>query len=244
MGCPGTLVLGLGALFLLIACGGAAQPADTPEARAVREIEQALHLTPDIANGLRIYRSCAECHQPEGWGLPDGSAPQLAGQHHTVIIKQLADIRAGNRDAPKMLPFASAERIGGAQAVADVAGYIDTLEISVGNGKGPGDDLELGEQLYKLNCAGCHGAEGEGDNARRMPRVQAQHYAYMVRQFEAIRDGKRRNVTPEKMLQVQSFSDRDLRAVLDYTSRLAPPEYLRAPPGWRNPDFVDLEPSG
>ena len=38
------------------------------------------------------------------------------------MIKQLADIRAGNRDNPTMYPFALPESIGDAQALADVVG--------------------------------------------------------------------------------------------------------------------------
>jgi hypothetical protein len=38
--------------------------------------------------------------------------------------------------------------------------------------------------------------------------------------------------------QIRSFDDRQTRAVLDYVSRLEPPEEFRAPPGWRNPDFA------
>jgi len=226
-------------LGCIAAIGCGVPPPAPPDVVAAREVEQALQLTPDTANGLRVYRICADCHQPEGWGEPDGSVPQLAGQHRNVIIKQLADIRAGNRDNPTMAPFASAQRIGGPQAVADVAAYIDTLEMGVGNGRGPGDDLEYGAQLYELNCVHCHGRQGEGSNERYIPRIQAQHYAYLVRQFEWIRDGKRRNADPEMVQQIQSFSERDVRAVLDYVSRLEPPDYLQAPPGWRNPDFPE-----
>jgi cytochrome c553 len=78
-----------------------AQEAPVPiaeiQARAAREIERALPLKPNVANGLKIYRTCALCHTPEGWGLQSGLVPQIAGQHRKVIIKQLADIRAGNR---------------------------------------------------------------------------------------------------------------------------------------------------
>jgi cytochrome c553 len=211
------------------------------QAQAAREIEQALNLTPSIEKGLEIYRSCALCHKPEGWGLPGGTVPQLAGQHRKVVIKQLADIRAGNRDNPLMIPYASAEAIGGAQAVADVAGYIDTLEISVGNGKGPGRDLELGERLYQEHCARCHGTTGEGDADNYAPRIQAQHYKYLVRQFRWIKDGKRRNANAEMAAQIQGFKEREFQAVLDYVSRLEPPADLQAPPGWHNPDFVDRE---
>lgn len=205
---------------------------------ARREFEQALELEPDLANGLRIYRECARCHTPEGWGLSSGVVPQLAGQHKRVVIKQLADIRAGNRENRVMLPYASAEAIGGAQAVADVAGYIDTLEISVENGKGPGEALELGARLYAENCARCHGANGEGVAKTETPRIQAQHYDYLVTQFELIRDGKRRNANPEMVEQIRGFEEHEIRAVLDFVSRLEPPEALQAPPGWRNPDFA------
>jgi len=208
------------------------------QAKASREFDKALSLTPDVAHGLTIYRECAACHEPEGWGSTTGSVPQIAGQHRKVVIKQLADYRAGNRDSVLMAPYASVESIGGAQAVADVAEYISTLEISVDNGKGPGTDLELGEALYLEHCADCHGQNGEGDNDDLAPRIQAQHYRYLVRQFEWIRDGKRRNASREMTALSKELSDKEMEAVLDYASRLQPAEELRAPEGWKNPDFV------
>lgn len=218
---------------------GTTRNMDQIQAQAARELEKALALTPDPEKGLRIYRECAACHQPEGWGLVSGAVPQLAGQHRKVVIKQLADIRAGNRDNVLMIPYSSVESIGGAQSVADVAAYIDTLEISVDTGKGPGDDLEFGESVYRENCARCHGEAGEGNNDLFVPRIQAQHYRYLLRQFEWIRDGRRRNANPEMAAQIQGFEDRQTHAVLDYVSRLDPPVELQAPPGWHNPDFAD-----
>jgi cytochrome c553 len=217
----------------------AARSMEDVQARAARELEKALVLTPNIESGLEIYRGCAACHMAEGWGLSNGLVPQVAGQHRKVVIKQLTDIRAGNRDNVLMVPYSSVEAIGGAQAVADVAGYIDTLEISVENGRGPGEDLELGERLYRENCVRCHGETGEGDDEKYMPRIQAQHYNYLVRQFEWIKDGKRRNADAEMVAQIESFDERQMRAVLDYVSRLEPPEAFRAPAGWRNPDFAE-----
>lgn len=217
----------------------ASAEAVTAQELADRELELALALEPNIENGLSIYRACAQCHQPEAWGLPDGSYPQLAGQHKRVVIKQLADIRAGIRGNPEMLPWASPEKIGGAQAVADVAGYIDTLELSIAGGKGSGDDLERGAQRYAATCARCHGPEGEGDGELYIPRIQSQHYAYLVRQFQAIRDGRRGNANPEMQTHVQGITDEEARAILDYVSRLEPPDVFQAPPGWRNPDFLE-----
>ncbi len=207
------------------------------QAKANLEYEKALTLTPDVANGLAIYRECAACHEPEGWGRSTGSIPQIAGQHRKVVIKQLADFRAGNRDSVLMVPYATVETIGGTQALADVAEYISTLEISVDNGKGPGTDLALGERLYKEHCLECHGENGEGSNDGLAPRIQAQHYKYMLRQFQWLRDGKRRNATAEMTTLAQQLEDNEIAAVLDYSSRLQPEEALRAPPDWKNPDF-------
>jgi cytochrome c553 len=207
------------------------------QAKANLEYEEALTLTPDVANGLTIYRECAACHEPEGWGHTTGSVPQIAGQHRKVVIKQLADFRAGNRDSVLMAPYASVESIGGTQALADVAEYISTLEMSVENGKGPGTDLDLGESLYRKHCMDCHGENGEGSNDDLAPRIQAQHYKYMLRQFQWIRDGKRRNVSEKMTALSLALDDREMTAVLDYSSRLQPAEELRAPEGWKNPDF-------
>lgn len=207
------------------------------QARANREYEKALTLTPDPANGLAIYRECAACHKPEGWGSTTGSVPQIAGQQHKVIIKQLADYRAGNRDSVLMVPYAAVESIGGTQAVADVAAYISTLEMSVANGHGPGNALALGERLYQEHCVECHGDSGEGSNDDLVPRIQAQHYKYLLRQFQWIRDGRRRNANAEMVELIQQFEDHEIEAVLDYSSRLLPAEEFRAPADWKNPDF-------
>jgi cytochrome c553 len=212
-------------------------------ARSEKEYEQTLQLQPDIANGLQLYRECAACHEPEGWGRTTGSVPQIAGQHRKVVIHQLTDFRAGNRESVLMAPYADTKAIGGPQAVADVAGYVSTLEMSVDVGHGDGKDLELGAQLYADNCARCHGANGEGDNDELVPRIQAQHYKYLLRQFEDIKSSERRNADPEMTQQVSQFTDREIKAVLDYTSRLLPPEELRAPEGWQNPDFARTESS-
>lgn len=201
------------------------------------ERDEALNLKPDKDNGRDVYEVCSACHQPEGWGLVDGTFPQLAGQHRTVIIKQLADIRDGHRDNPTMYPFALPSEIGGTQAIADVAEYIATLRMNPENGVGKGDDLALGAKLYADNCVRCHGPEGAGNGEKFYPRIQGQHYEYLVRQYRWIKEGKRRNSNPEMVEQIKNFTDKDTLAVLDYVSRLKPPAELVAPKGWKNPDF-------
>lgn len=211
--------------------------AESAEEVAKREYDQVMQLEPNLENGRRMYLTCTVCHRPEGWGTIDGVYPQIAGQLRTVIIKQLADIRARNRDNPIMYPFSVPQILGRAQDVADVAAYVAQLPMTRDNGVGPGTDLEFGARLYEDNCKKCHGAQGEGDTKEHIPAIAGQHYLYQMREFDWIRIGKRRNADPKMVKQIQSFSPKEQSAVLDYTSRLRPDDGKLAKDGWQNPDF-------
>jgi len=206
------------------------------------ERDIALKLKPDLENGVDVYEVCAACHLTEGWGTKEGTFPQLAGQLKGVLIKQLADIREGNRDNPTMYPFALPESIGDAQALADVVAYIEKLPMNPDNGKGQWakgtPEFAKGEKLYKDNCVKCHGEQGEGNLKEFFPLIQGQHYNYMLRQFEWIRDGKRRNANPDMVKQIKEFTDKDMKMVINYVSRIPVPKKKLAPSkDWLNPDF-------
>ncbi len=209
-------------------------PADAP---LDDELTQAMSLKPDVENGKEVFKLCMACHQATGWGLEDGSFPQLSGQHRSVIIKQIADIRAGNRDNPQMYPIAKESVMGGPQAISDVAAYIDTLPMDPAPGTGRGINKERAEKLFYRKCAECHGADGGGDAERFFPRIHGQHYEYLLRQIKWIRDGKRRNANPVMVKRVNKMKMEDLELLADYVSRLKPPSDLLAEPGWKNPDF-------
>jgi cytochrome c553 len=201
------------------------------------ELTQAMKLEPNIEDGKVVFKLCIACHQTNGWGKDDGSFPQIAGQHRSVIIKQIADIRAGNRDNPQMLPIAKETVMGGAQAISDVAAYVSSLPMTPSPGKGKGGDDKRAEKLFYRKCAECHGADGGGDAERFYPRIQGQHYEYLLRQITWIREGKRRNANPDMVKRVKKMKMEDIKLLADYVSRLKPPEDKVADPGWKNPDF-------
>jgi cytochrome c553 len=220
-------------LICVVACGlflaGQAQaqgepkkPADVEDSwsESLRSALAVSRLPSDLERGREIYATCAECHLASGAGLPDGTMPQLAGQHRNVLIKQLMDIRSGARNNPLMRPFVL--QLEDTQDLVDVAAYIEALPVQGSNGKGPRADIERGANLYREACARCHGDRGQGNAEAFYPMLAGQHYRYIVRQLIDIASGRRGNANLDMVISVEGLSARDIANVADYVARLAP----------------------
>ncbi len=192
---------------------------------------EALTKKGDAKAGEEGYEICGACHLPSGAGRPDGTFPQLAGQHTTVLIKQMADIRAGLRDNPTMYPFA--KELVDAQELANVSAYIQSLCIPIDHGKYEGPDaakqVAMGKDLYEKQCKECHGANGEGNKEKFYPVIAGQHYKYLQRQMTEIRDGKRRNANPDMVKIIKPYTDEQLVAISAYQSSLVMPGNMCKP---------------
>lgn len=206
--------------MLLAACGVTLAIAAPAEWNApYPEKTAALAMQGDPARGEAAFVICQGCHRAGALGRADGSYPRLAGQHASVVIKQLSDVRSGRRNNPKMLPFADHQALS-VQELVDIASYLQALPVPDDQGHGEGTDLARGERRYVADCAGCHGPRGEGDAARFYPRVSGQHYRYLLREVRMIRSGERRNANPDMTSAVANYSDEEIAAVSDYMSRL------------------------
>ena len=151
---PGLLLATLGCSFVLASPPPEAWNAPYPEKTA------ALAAKGDAARGASAFEICQGCHRVGALGRPDGSYPRLAGQHATVLIKQLTDVRSERRGNPKMLPFADHQALT-VQDIADIAAYLQALPVPATQGQGPGTDLAHGQRLYERDCQICHGPRGE-----------------------------------------------------------------------------------
>jgi cytochrome c553 len=195
------------------------------------EKSEALKLKGDKKRGEEAYEVCGACHLPSGAGRPDGTFPQLAGQHTTVLIKQMADIRAGLRDNPTMYPFAAT--LTDPQELADAAAYIESLCIPVEHGKYDGADatakIAQGKELYEKQCLECHGKTGEGQKDKFYPVIAGQHYKYLLRQMTEIRDGHRRNANPDMVKVIKPYTNDQLVAISAYQSSLVMPGSMCKP---------------
>lgn len=183
----------------------------------------ALRRKGDAARGEEAFQVCQGCHRRGATGTPSGAYPRLAGQHASVLIEQMTDIRAGRRLNPKMKPFVDENAID-TQEIVDIATYLQGLPItSQGGGKGAGTALAAGKALYVRDCAVCHGTKAEGNAQKFVPLLAGQHYGYLLREGGLIRDGRRGNANPDMVRAIKSYSDEELEIVSDYLSRLVFP---------------------
>ncbi|MBI4754426.1 MAG: c-type cytochrome [Betaproteobacteria bacterium] len=231
------------ALALLPVCAALADAPDTAASprgigakdyvwnRMTPEQVEVLRKTGDAARGREAFRGCRGCHRSDGFGRVDGIYPKLTGQHAAVIIKQVTDIRAGVRINPKMEPFSSDHAVS-PQEIADIAAFLAAETTIKENGKGPGDQVRVGEQIYtQRGCFKCHGRRGEGNEEKMYPAVAAQHYSYLLREMQLIKLEARGNSHPDMVTVLRDFSTADLEAVADYLSRMPDHRQARAPEG-------------
>lgn len=211
------------ALLMMVSMWPALVMAQTPAWNEIKgELKEALQAKGNPARGEAAFQPCQGCHRKDASGRVSGAYPRLAGQHANVLMKQIADIRSGRRSNIKMEPFID-DHVLTAFDIADIAIFLEALPIPTANGKGVGTALARGKQLYDKDCADCHGAKGEGNGAKFYPMVAAQHYRYLLREVQLIRDGDRRNSNPDMVSVIKDYQLADMEAVSDYMSQLAAP---------------------
>lgn len=211
------------ARWALLAIVSIAVPGVGFAARDARvELEAALRSTPDLEHGFELFKNCAVCHGASGQGTLDGGVARIAGQHVSVIAKQLVDYRHDRRWDIRMEHFADQHHLVDPQSIMDVASYVHELVTEVPPGVGDGEQIDRGLALYSQRCVRCHGSSGEGDAGKRIPRLAGQHYEYLMRQIYDAVDGRRPNMTRAHVRMFARLNRDDIVGLADFLARLDP----------------------
>jgi len=212
------------ALMFVVLPGIAWTQSTQPRIARDREFTEGARLDPNLEHGAELYQACAACHGQDGRGTADGEIPAIAGQHGSVLLKQLTDFRHDQRWNEHMEHFTDRHHLAGAQELTDVAAYVANLPRFPATAEGIGDGTALSEGaiVYFQRCERCHGPLGQGNLLRTRPRLAGQHYGYLLRQLQETAANKRPGMDRAHVDLLQGLSPAQLRGVADYLSRVSP----------------------
>lgn len=193
-------------------------------AEAIAEFRAAVALDADLTHGKELFAACAECHRADGSGSADGTVPVIAGQHVSVLVKQLVDFRHDRRWHAMMQDAATRHELASPQDLLDVAAYAASLKRPAPSALGSRDGaaLQQGQVVYYRDCEGCHGRLAEGDLRTLRPRLAGQHYEYLLRQLNETASGQRPGMDAMHVERIRALSEDERAAVAAHLARLSP----------------------
>jgi cytochrome c553 len=191
---------------------------------------------PTTSDGNRLFAPCVVCHQPNAWGSPDGSIPNLAGQLQRYLETQLGQFASGARVDTAMQVVTAHPRSNAHAEFAAISTYLSALAWNPAPVRGSGEHLRVGQELYTHICAACHAPDGRGQASNRVPRIAGQHYPYLRRQVEEAAR-LHRDLAPAEMISaLRDMRESEKDALADYVSRLGNTDALVDPERSRHPN--------
>jgi len=182
----------------------------------------------DAKAGKAKSELCHGCHGVDGMSIDPTTFPNLAGQYAGYIFKQVQDFQLGNRQDDTM--SAMAGMVTSKEDLRDIAVYFQSQKKM----KGKPTNSALSKQGAKIfkdgvpksgvyGCVNCHGKNGKGKGATvsLFPVIGGQTKAYLVKQLNDLKSGKRKNDPAGMMADIaKKLSDKDIQAVAEYLSGL------------------------
>ncbi|MCY1286273.1 Cytochrome c4 [compost metagenome] len=182
------------------------------------------HAAGDATAGQSKAAVCGACHGPDG-NSPAPNFPKLAGQGERYLLKQMHDIKSGNR---KVLEMTGLLDNLNDQDLADIAAYFASQKMSVG--AADPNLVKRGEELFRGGnlaegmpaCTGCHAPNGAGNAAAGFPHLGGQHSQYVAKQLTDFREGDRVNDGDTMVMRAiaAKLSNKDIAAVSSYIQGL------------------------
>jgi cytochrome c553 len=189
-----TLLGALIASVVLAGCDGAEKADRIAEARVQRVINAE---AAEAARKADLYTSkgCNTCHGDDGIHALLPTYPVLARQSEKYIIKQVQDIKSGERTSglvSVMKPFVMDLTD---DEIASLASYIaDGLGDGAPIGTGTPDEESVGAKLFKTKtCTACHGKDAVSPILASYPKIAGHTKEYAQQQMLDIKHGVRAN---------------------------------------------------
>lgn len=224
------IIIACGVVFGFAAFSAVAASPQKPDAAKGED----LYINGDTARGVL---ACITCHGDGGNSVLPVN-PNLAGQAHEYLAKQLGDFvpsgpegskppaRGGHKGAPSvMAPIAVTLT---PEDIANITYYLgqQPLDYSIAATATKSETAERGQKIWRGGipsrgvpaCAGCHSANGAGLPVK-YPRIAGQFPGYIVEQLESFRSGDRANDATMHDI-ADRMSDSDIAAVADYAAGL------------------------
>jgi len=216
---------------LALAKANQANWTDKLSATEIGDIELDEPLSKIIADaGPALFSdNCATCHRQNGEGGPNfpplNDQSWLWGGTPAEIYKTL---KVGiNADAPETrvgkMPAFGTTNILDATAIKQVASYVQSLSSNqIGDGSRADETMAVnkGSELFKTNCAACHGSNGQGNTALGAPNLADSAWIYggdHTSISQSIRTGRAGHMPAWS----DRLSDIQLRLLAFYVSGLA-----------------------
>ena len=178
----------------------------------------------DIEAGKNSSVMCAACHGADGNSVVP-NFPKLAGQGEKYLLKQLHDVKAGDRVIVEMTGMLDAFS---EQDLENLAAYYASQTTTGGQAKK--ELVEVGETIYRggnpatqvAACTACHGPSGKGIDLAVFPALSGQHADYIASQLKKFRSGERANDGDTRMMRsvAARMTDKEIEAVASYISGL------------------------
>ena len=159
---------------------------------------------------------CAACHGADG-NSAAGAFPKLAGLGEKYLIKQMTDIKTGERVVAEMTGMLDNSSD---QDIADIAAYYAQQKRALAGAEDNEKLLSLGENIYRA---------GNGNAPAGYPALGGQHAQYLAKQLRAFRTAAhdeenqtgRKNDESKVMRSVSArLNDREIDALANYISGL------------------------
>jgi cytochrome c553 len=130
---------------------------------------------------------CSACHGFNG-NSPGNAVPVIAGMAPSYFKKAINDYAAGKRPSPEMEPYAKYVMQAGLDEIADYFA-VQRRQAPI-TARADAKMVSRGTALAG-QCTACHGAQGEGDAFRGVPKLQGQPALYLKSQMALFGGDKR-----------------------------------------------------